>query len=149
IELLDPEERRETLGLTLFYLDGILKWWGRGRKFAHCTPQQGNHEATEEKLHSYRHICSPSKCILNPNDTDLRVSFFDAGVKPPVCLSNDSSLVRHINSFQRMSRGARLLQGGEKMRAVWAGHVRRATRRPRQELSEHHRVRVSSTSRRD
>ena len=41
---------------------------------------------------------------------------------PTVCLSNNSSIVRHINSFQRTSRVARLLRGGEKMRAVWASH---------------------------
>lgn len=42
--------------------------------------------------------------------------------RPTVCLSNDSSMARHINSFQRTSRVARLLQGGEKMQAVWASH---------------------------
>src|SRR5215831_7070066 len=65
IRLLDPEERRETLGRTLFDLDGSLRWWGRGRQCTHCTPQQGNHEETAEKLHPYRHSCSPSKCILH------------------------------------------------------------------------------------
>src|SRR5215467_10944327 len=65
IGLLAPEERCETLGRILFDLDGRLQWWGSGRKFMDCTPQQCNHEETEEKLHSYCHSCSPSKCILN------------------------------------------------------------------------------------
>src|SRR5262245_47257977 len=66
IGLLDPEECCDTLGRTRCYLDGRLRWWGRGRKFVHCTPQQGHHEETAEKLHSYRHSCSPSKCRPHP-----------------------------------------------------------------------------------
>src|SRR4051794_15911180 len=65
IGLLDPEERCETLGRTLFDLDGRLRWWGRGRKFTRCTPQQGHHEDTAENLHPYRHSCFPSKWRLH------------------------------------------------------------------------------------
>src|SRR5215510_6179141 len=65
IGLLDPEECRETLGWTLFDLDGSWRGCGSGRTFMYCTPHQGHHEDTAEKLHPERHSCSPSTYRLH------------------------------------------------------------------------------------